>query len=127
MAETPGFEPGVPHSGHDGLANRWFQPLTHVSAYDHPRAQETDRGPIAAARALGNGSWLRLRRSRFARADKRGWRRSQKLAQTGRALLDRVNDSLYGRAFSRGLVLHSDVICLARSVRSVLAGFDALR
>ena len=32
LAETPGFEPGVPHSGHDGLANRWFQPLTHVSA-----------------------------------------------------------------------------------------------
>ena len=32
MAETPGFEPGVPHSGYDGLANRWFQPLTHVSS-----------------------------------------------------------------------------------------------
>ncbi len=31
LAETPGFEPGVPHSGYDGLANRWFQPLTHVS------------------------------------------------------------------------------------------------
>ena len=32
MAETEGFEPSVPHSGYDGLANRWFQPLTHVSA-----------------------------------------------------------------------------------------------
>ena len=32
MAETEGFEPSVPHSQHDGLANRWFQPLTHVSA-----------------------------------------------------------------------------------------------
>ena len=32
VAETEGFEPSVPHSGHDGLANRWFQPLTHVSA-----------------------------------------------------------------------------------------------
>lgn len=32
LAETPGFEPGEPHSGLDGLANRWFQPLTHVSA-----------------------------------------------------------------------------------------------
>ncbi len=31
LAETPGFEPGVPYSGYDGLANRWFQPLTHVS------------------------------------------------------------------------------------------------
>ena len=31
LAETPGFEPGEPHSGLDGLANRWFQPLTHVS------------------------------------------------------------------------------------------------
>ena len=31
MAETEGFEPSVPHSQHAGLANRWFQPLTHVS------------------------------------------------------------------------------------------------
>ena len=33
VAETEGFEPSVPHSQHDGLANRWFQPLTHVSAW----------------------------------------------------------------------------------------------
>jgi hypothetical protein len=32
MAETEGFEPSVPYSQYDGLANRWFQPLTHVSA-----------------------------------------------------------------------------------------------
>ena len=26
-----GFEPPVPVSQHDGLANRWFQPLTHLT------------------------------------------------------------------------------------------------
>jgi hypothetical protein len=31
LAETEGFEPSVPNSQYDGLANRWFQPLTHVS------------------------------------------------------------------------------------------------
>ena len=33
LAETEGFEPSVPNSQHDGLANRWFQPLTHVSKH----------------------------------------------------------------------------------------------
>ena len=33
VAETEGFEPSVPYSQHGGLANRWFQPLTHVSGY----------------------------------------------------------------------------------------------
>ena len=33
VAETEGFEPSVPNSQHDGLANRWFQPLTHVSKH----------------------------------------------------------------------------------------------
>ena len=31
LAETEGFEPSVPNYQYDGLANRWFQPLTHVS------------------------------------------------------------------------------------------------
>jgi len=31
LAETEGFEPSVRNSPYDGLANRWFQPLTHVS------------------------------------------------------------------------------------------------
>jgi hypothetical protein len=31
VAETEGFEPSVPNYQYDGLANRWFQPLTHVS------------------------------------------------------------------------------------------------
>ena len=31
LAETEGFEPSVPNYRYDGLANRWFQPLTHVS------------------------------------------------------------------------------------------------
>ena len=35
LAETEGFEPSVAHLGYDGLANRWFQPLTHVSARNH--------------------------------------------------------------------------------------------
>ncbi len=29
MAVKAGFEPAVPLSEYDGLANRWFQPLTH--------------------------------------------------------------------------------------------------
>ena len=31
MAETERFELSVPSYQYDGLANRWFQPLTHVS------------------------------------------------------------------------------------------------
>jgi hypothetical protein len=32
MAETARFELAVRFTPYDGLANRWFQPLTHVSA-----------------------------------------------------------------------------------------------
>jgi hypothetical protein len=31
VAETARFELAVAITRHDGLANRWFQPLTHVS------------------------------------------------------------------------------------------------
>jgi hypothetical protein len=31
VAERGGFEPPVPFDKYDGLANRWFQPLTHLS------------------------------------------------------------------------------------------------
>ncbi len=31
MAEGGGFEPPVPVSQYDSLANCWFQPLTHLS------------------------------------------------------------------------------------------------
>ena len=31
VAEREGFEPSVPVSQYDGLANRWFKPLTHLS------------------------------------------------------------------------------------------------
>ena len=31
FAEREGFEPSVPVSEYDGLANRWFQPLTYLS------------------------------------------------------------------------------------------------
>jgi hypothetical protein len=49
LAETPGFEPGEPHSGLDGLANRWFQPLTHVSG------SQRRRRPIAGVFRTGKG------------------------------------------------------------------------
>ena len=32
MAETARFELAVAVTRYDGLANRWFQPLTHVSS-----------------------------------------------------------------------------------------------
>ena len=32
LAETERFELSVRHSSYDGLANRWFQPLTHISS-----------------------------------------------------------------------------------------------
>ena len=31
MAEREGFEPSVQLASYGGLANRWFQPLTHLS------------------------------------------------------------------------------------------------
>ena len=37
LAETEGFEPSVQMYPYDGLANRWFQPLTHVSVAAFPR------------------------------------------------------------------------------------------
>ena len=44
LAETEGFEPSVPNYQYDGLANRWFQPLTHVSI------------PMAAGGRIASGS-----------------------------------------------------------------------
>lgn len=35
MAETQGFEPWVPLTGYDDLANRCLQPLGHVSVMRH--------------------------------------------------------------------------------------------
>ena len=32
-AEREGFEPSVDLASYDGLANRWFQPLTHLSEW----------------------------------------------------------------------------------------------
>jgi hypothetical protein len=43
VAETEGFEPSVRMYPYDGLANRWFQPLTHVSG------SQQCAGPIARA------------------------------------------------------------------------------
>ena len=39
VAVRPGFEPGVPVSKYDGLANRWFQPLTHLTNAFKKRTQ----------------------------------------------------------------------------------------
>ena len=50
MAETEGFEPSVPDYQYDGLANRWFQPLTHVSGSQRRRA------PIAGGLSGGKRS-----------------------------------------------------------------------
>ena len=50
LAETEGFEPSVQMYPYDGLANRWFQPLTHVS-----RSQRRGR---AIARGGGGGKGL---------------------------------------------------------------------
>ena len=33
MAEREGFEPSVQLASYGGLANRWFQPLTHLSLF----------------------------------------------------------------------------------------------
>jgi hypothetical protein len=33
MAEREGFEPSVPVSQYDGLANRWIKPLSHLSVW----------------------------------------------------------------------------------------------
>ncbi len=62
MAETEGFEPSVAHSGYDGLANRWFQPLTHVSARICPpeRRAVAREAPIASGLRHGNGSVRRF-------------------------------------------------------------------
>jgi hypothetical protein len=37
LAETEGFEPSVGVYPYGGLANRWFQPLTHVSRIGQER------------------------------------------------------------------------------------------
>ncbi len=58
MAETEGFEPSVPYSQYDGLANRWFQPLTHVSRLRQPEgaiAGGIMGGKWCAALYLGSG------------------------------------------------------------------------
>ena len=38
LAETARFELAVAVTRHDGLANRWFQPLTHVSGWQQATA-----------------------------------------------------------------------------------------
>lgn len=60
MADTEGFEPSVPVARYDGLANRWFQPLTHVSGAWLPGAIARRRGgcnrsQAAIASSAGRG------------------------------------------------------------------------
>jgi hypothetical protein len=77
LAETEGFEPSVPNSQHGGLANRWFQPLTHVSTLARAtKARRLSRiGAIARHEALINWAlpayrpamdYFRLRQRRHA-------------------------------------------------------------
>jgi hypothetical protein len=49
LAETERFELSVQMYPYDGLANRWFQPLTHVSG------SQRRRGPIAGGLGWGKG------------------------------------------------------------------------
>ena len=49
MAETEGFEPSVGVYPYGGLANRWFQPLTHVSG----QAPTRYRGAISKVQPGG--------------------------------------------------------------------------
>ena len=73
MAETEGFEPSVQMYPYDGLANRWFQPLTHVSGIAAAKAGYSERlrgrqGAIgrffAAAGAPPDGIAAALQRAR---------------------------------------------------------------
>ena len=43
LAETTGFEPVVAFNGYNGLANRRFQPLSHVSALRYWRKSYSSR------------------------------------------------------------------------------------
>ena len=54
LAETERFELSVPNYQYDGLANRWFQPLTHVSG------SQQRSGPIAGAWGGGKGAALQI-------------------------------------------------------------------
>ncbi len=78
MAETEGFEPSVPHSRYDGLANRWFQPLTHVSG-------------VWLRRAIAGGSAAINRRDR-PRADSD--RRAFDSLRRGRVAAGGATDSI---------------------------------
>ena len=59
VAETERFELSVQMYPYDGLANRWFQPLTHVSG-SQQRARpiaRAGRGGKGALRGLFGGDW----------------------------------------------------------------------
>jgi hypothetical protein len=65
LAETARFELAVAVTRHDGLANRWFQPLTHVSGWRQVRGYNRQArriqpacadGPIIGLSQIGLGS-----------------------------------------------------------------------
>ena len=49
MAERAGFEPAVRCNPYDGLANRYFRPLSHLSDISDHEAVITVRLAIASA------------------------------------------------------------------------------
>ena len=55
MAETEGFEPSVQMYPYDGLANRWFQPLTHVSGSQRRGRAIAAGFGVGKRRAEGSG------------------------------------------------------------------------
>ena len=55
VAETERFELSVPSYQYDGLANRWFQPLTHVSG-SLRRGRAIARG-CGGGKGVGQGIW----------------------------------------------------------------------
>ena len=61
LAETERFELSVQMYPYDGLANRWFQPLTHVSG------SQRCRRPISGGVRTGKGHILPFFAPAFAR------------------------------------------------------------
>jgi hypothetical protein len=67
LAETEGFEPSVQMYPYDGLANRWFQPLTHVSGSQRRGRGYSEgvpgrQGAVAAIFRWGEISFFRAHR-----------------------------------------------------------------
>ena len=49
LAEREGFEPSIRCYSYDGLANRWFRPLTHLSIEGQTKVESYLRQPLSDA------------------------------------------------------------------------------